>query len=90
MLRSIIKLNFSWPARKTNNIRYDVEKLEDFATMQCYQTELSNRFSILSTDSDSTTLYDDITTTITKLLLITLPRPKRKGQHGSQIIPKEQ
>ena len=79
MLRSIIKMNFSWPARKTNNIRYDVEKLEDPGTLHCYQTELSNRFSILSTDSDSTTLYDDITTTITEAVANNLTKTKKES-----------
>ena len=77
LVRTTIKLKFSWPNKTRNQQTYDLEKLKDLGTKESFQLELSNRFTLLSEESDTNTLYEEITSAINSSISNNLP-PKDK------------
>ena len=78
LIRSKLKLNFSWYKPKQNLAKFDLAQLKNMETKTLFQTELQNKFSPLLNLSDESTraetLLDNICTGIKEAASKTLPR----------------
>ena len=72
MVRTKIRLSFSWPKRTTHKPKYDLAKLLT-KDKQPFELKLSNRFASLSPDLEPKILLKDITTAILETAKETLP-----------------
>ena len=80
LIRTKLKLNFSWykPCQSLN--KFDLAQLKNTATKTAFQTELKNRFLplLLTDDNSTTTLLDNICTGIKEAASKAIPKLKNK------------
>ena len=64
MVRTKVRLNFTWPKKETRKAIQNLEKLKDLDIASGFQIELKNRFSSLSELQEPEELYNGIVNTI--------------------------
>ena len=78
LVRTRVRMSFSWPARQARMFKPDLENLSS-EIAKTFQIQLSNRFSVLDEISDPEALFENISTAISEVASKTLP-PKQSSK----------
>ena len=79
MIRTKIRLSFSWPQRKRCIPKHDIEQLKQPEVAARFQLILQNRFTGLESETDSGNIYNTICNGVNDASKETLPRNTENG-----------
>ena len=81
MVRTKIRMSFSWPKKQTSVPKYDLEVIRTTDIEERFQLELSNRFSTFREVLDPEALFESITTAIKDIASTNIPVKSSSQPH---------